>query len=218
MTKAIPARILIVEDEQIPALDLSQTLEELGYEVAAIASCASEGFESARIAEPDLVLMDINLPGGMDGVQAAAQMRSEFGIPVVFITAYDDPATLSRAKIAEPFSYLCKPFNARELHANIEITLYRHAMERERARMKAELEAALAEISNLRSILPICAKCKKIREDDGEWEPIEAYIQQRTGTRFSHSYCPDCQEAFLRELRSPSAAKASEGEDLRAGE
>lgn len=122
-------RIMIVEDERIVAKDLQFRLQGLGYEVAAMASEGHDAVAKASSSRPNLVLMDIRLENGMDGIQAAEQIRNELDIPVVFLTAYADQATLARAKITEPFGYILKPFEERELQSTIEIALYRHKAE-----------------------------------------------------------------------------------------
>jgi two-component system cell cycle sensor histidine kinase/response regulator CckA len=123
-------RIMIVEDERIVAKDLQFRLEGLGYQVAAMASDGQDAIRQAKTARPDLVLMDIRIEGEMDGIQTAEVIRNDFDLPVVFLTAYADEATLSRAKITEPFGYILKPFEERELQSTIEIALYRHKAER----------------------------------------------------------------------------------------
>ncbi|MFO7966193.1 MAG: response regulator [Archaeoglobaceae archaeon] len=123
------AKILIVEDESIVAMDISSMLENLGYTVSGIAGSGEEAIRSAGIREPDLVLMDIMLRGGVDGIEAAEYIRHNFQIPVVYLTAYSDNKTLERAKITEPYGYILKPFEERELHTCIEISLYKHRME-----------------------------------------------------------------------------------------
>lgn len=122
-------RIMIVEDERIVAKDLQFRLQGLGYQVAAMASEGHDAIDKAGSTRPNLVLMDIRLENGMDGIQAAEQIRNELDIPVVFLTAYADQATLARAKITEPFGYILKPFEERELQSTIEIALYRHKAE-----------------------------------------------------------------------------------------
>ncbi|MCX5908778.1 MAG: response regulator, partial [Deltaproteobacteria bacterium] len=107
-------KILVVEDEGIVAKDIEKTLRDLGYIVPALASSGEEAIEKALVTRPDLVLMDIVLLGKMDGVEAAEEIRTRLGIPVVYLTAHADAATLERAKITEPFGYLLKPFQERE--------------------------------------------------------------------------------------------------------
>ncbi len=122
-------RIMIVEDERIVAKDLQFRLQGLGYQVAAMASEGHDAIDKAASTRPNLVLMDIRLENGMDGIEAAERIRGELDIPVVFLTAYADQATLSRAKVSEPFGYILKPFEERELQSTIEIALYRHKAE-----------------------------------------------------------------------------------------
>jgi two-component system, cell cycle sensor histidine kinase and response regulator CckA len=123
------ARVLVVEDEAIVAMDISARLRALGYEVAGPASTGEEAIRAAVSSRPDLVLMDIMLRGGMDGVEAACRIREATGAPVVYLTAYADESTLRRAKIAEPLGYLLKPFEERELRTTIETALYKHRTE-----------------------------------------------------------------------------------------
>ena len=123
------AHILIVEDEHIVAKDIQQRLTALGYHIQAMASSGEEALKKAADSRPDLVLMDIRLRGAMDGVQTAAEMRRRFNIPVVYLTAYADNHTLQRAKVTQPFGYIHKPFEERELYTCIEVALYKHQME-----------------------------------------------------------------------------------------
>lgn len=128
--KGSKVRILVVEDETIVALDLQNSLTLLGYHVVGTASTGTAAISKALSTQPDLVLMDIILRGDMDGIQTAEEIHSQLSIPVIFLTACADEATLQRAKVTEPFGYMIKPFEDRELHSHIEIALYRHRMER----------------------------------------------------------------------------------------
>jgi two-component system CheB/CheR fusion protein len=121
--------ILIVEDENIVAKDIRRTLQSLGYEVPEAVATGEAALERAEQLRPDLVLMDIVLRGEMDGIQAAEIIRQRWETPVIYLTAHADPATLRRAKITEPFGYVLKPFEERDLHTTIEMALYKHAME-----------------------------------------------------------------------------------------
>jgi len=124
-------KILIVEDEIIVADYIRKILQYKGYSVPSIASSCENALKEIEDKNPDLVLMDIELKGGMDGIETAKIIHSRFNIPVVFLTADSDENFLEQAKITEPFEYIIKPFNERDLHANIEIALYKHKMERE---------------------------------------------------------------------------------------
>jgi diguanylate cyclase (GGDEF)-like protein/PAS domain S-box-containing protein len=124
------AKILIVEDESIVAEDIKSSLQNMGYDVPSIAPTGEEAVKKAREIRPDLVLMDIVLRGDMNGIEAAGKIISCCNIPVIYLTAYSDMDTLDRAKITEPFGYIVKPFNERELHSAIEIAFYKHRMEK----------------------------------------------------------------------------------------
>ncbi|MDD3654477.1 MAG: response regulator [Desulfotomaculaceae bacterium] len=124
------ARILIVEDEGIEALDIQQRLISMGYTAPDIVSTGEEAIKKAGETSPDLVLMDIMLPGEIDGVTAAEQIQSDLDIPFIYITAYADENTLQRAKLTEPYGYIVKPFRERELHITIDMALYKHKMKK----------------------------------------------------------------------------------------
>lgn len=124
------ATILIVEDEGILAIGLKKKLEKLGYKVSAIASSGKEAIELAAMCRPDLILMDIVLKGEMDGIVAADKILNTLKVPVIYLTAYSDEDTVKRAKVTEPFGYLVKPYDDRELQIAIEVALYKHAMEK----------------------------------------------------------------------------------------
>jgi len=124
------ARILIVEDEALIARGLACTLGDLGYVVAGVAHSAAQALRLAATSEPDLVLMDIRLPGGMDGIEAAAVLREAHNeVPVVFLSANTDSATMRRALTTCPGGYLSKPFDDRSVHTTIEVALSRHERE-----------------------------------------------------------------------------------------
>jgi CheY-like chemotaxis protein len=189
---AAPTRILVVEDERLVAQDLQRRLHRLGFTVCAIAASGPEAIAHAAQTQPDLILMDIVLHGPMDGIEAAAQIRAQADIPVIYLSAHADDATRQRAKATEPFGYLLKPFDTRVMQTTIEMALYKHSMEHERAHLLRHLQEALAHITTLRGLLPICAVCKKIRDDQGYWQQVEVYISQHSEAQFTHGICPDC--------------------------
>ncbi|HEY9835263.1 MAG TPA: ATP-binding protein [Stenomitos sp.] len=122
-------QILIVEDESIIALNLTENLKALGYEVVGIAVSGEKAVKKAVQLHPDLVLMDIRLKGKMDGIQAAQQIWERLQIPVIYVTGHSDQSTLERAKITSPFGYILKPVKERELSVAIEIALQRYGRE-----------------------------------------------------------------------------------------
>ena len=124
-------KIMIVEDEAVIALRLEQRLTEMGYEVIGTFHSGEAAVENARDFQPDIVLMDIMMPGDLDGIDAAKILREELDIPVIFLTAYSEDKIIERAKLAEPYGYLVKPIRDRELKATIEIALYKKKVEEE---------------------------------------------------------------------------------------
>ena len=123
-----PARgpsVLIVEDEQLVAIDLEGDLQRLGYEVLGVAASGEEACAKVSRAQPDLILMDVRLNGPMDGIEAAERIRQLCEVPIIFLTAYCDAVTLERAKLVEPYGYLVKPFVPSDLHAAIQMALYK---------------------------------------------------------------------------------------------
>ncbi|MEW6469238.1 MAG: response regulator [Bacteroidota bacterium] len=118
--------ILITEDESIVAKDIQHSLKKLGYNVIGICSTGEDAIATVEEKRPDLILMDIMLKGEMSGIDAADQIRARFNIPVIFLTAYADESTLSKAKVTEPYGYIIKPFKEIDLHTSIEMALYKH--------------------------------------------------------------------------------------------
>ena len=119
-------QVLIVEDERIVAEDIKTKLEYVGYAVTGIASSGEESIQKAEKLHPDLVLMDIVLEGKIDGIEAAEIIHSRLNIPVVYLTAHSDKKTWGRARVTEPFGFIIKPFETKDLFTTIEIALYRH--------------------------------------------------------------------------------------------
>ena len=145
MNARLPINLMLVEDERIVAFDLKRQLHSFGYKVSSVVASGEQAVERVSEAKPDLVLMDIHLEGRMDGIEAAAEIRSRHQIPVVFLTAYAEDDTLRRALGSRPFGYLVKPCEGRELHATIQMALARHedalAIERSEERLQLALDA-----------------------------------------------------------------------------
>jgi PAS domain S-box-containing protein len=125
-----PRSVLIVEDERIFAEDLQDSLTELGYDAFAIASSADEAVEQIAERCPDIVLMDIRIKGALDGIETAALLRKQFDVPVIYLSANTDRATLMRANTTQPYGYLLKPIKEAELLSALEVSLHRHQVER----------------------------------------------------------------------------------------
>ena len=194
-------KILIVEDEGIVAMEIKSELEAMGYAADTFGS-GEEALENIELSMPDLVLMDIRLPGKLDGTETAGRIREKHDIPVIYLTAHTDESTIEKAKATAPYSYMVKPFDMKELHIAIVIALYRCQVEKEKEQLTSELNEALSKAKQLSGMLPICSYCKKIRDDEGYWEQVEAYITKHSGALFSHGACPDCAEKALKEFEA----------------
>lgn len=139
-------RIMVVEDNATVAQDCRDSLESLGYRVTSVVASGEESIERVGVDKPDAVLMDIHLRDAMDGIEASEKIYTQFGIPVVFLSAYSDRELLMRVKHAGAFGYLVKPFNERELYATLEMAFYKVKAEAEREKMIQQLEARSAEL------------------------------------------------------------------------
>jgi DNA-binding LytR/AlgR family response regulator len=118
--------IFIVEDESIVAKDIQNSLTKLGYNVVGFANNGKDAIERITEVMPDLVLMDIMIKGNLTGIDVSEKIKEKTNIPVIFLTAYADEGTLSRAKITEPYGYILKPFKEIDLHSTIEMAIYKH--------------------------------------------------------------------------------------------
>lgn len=181
------AKILIVEDENIVAMHIKHKVEALGYQVTAITPSGEEAMEKVAELSPDLVLMDIVLKGEMDGIETAKKIRDAHDIPVVYLTAYSDENTLKRAKVAEPFGYLIKPFEDRELHSAIEVALYKHDMESKLKESEKWLSITLESIGDaviatdpdgkLKFINPVASQLTGWEHDSAIGRPLSKVFQ-----------------------------------------
>jgi DNA-binding NarL/FixJ family response regulator len=137
--------IMVVEDEAIIAIRLQERLTAMGYHIIGISYSGEEAMAQARRLRPDLILMDIMIPGKMDGIAVAKSVKTELDIPVIFLTAFSEDKIIDRAKQAEPYGYLVKPFQDRELKACVEVALYKKEMEKALKEAHDELELRVKE-------------------------------------------------------------------------
>ncbi len=175
--------ILIVDDNPQNIQVLGNIIENGDYELA-IATNGEDALDLLQVEKPDLVLLDIMMPE-MDGYEVCKKIKENKktkDIPVIFLTAKRELDDLIKAFNVGGVDYVTKPFNADELLA--------------RVKTHVELKKAREEIQTLRGIIPICASCKKIRDDKGFWNQVETYIANRTDVQFSHGMCPDCNEKY----------------------
>lgn len=183
--------VLIVDDDPLVSEMIRGVLEDLGYYIAGEASNGSEAVELTQRLHPDLILMDIEMPA-VNGIEAARQIFQICPTPVVMLTAYETPALVEEASTTGIGAYLIKPPRPRELERAITVTMARFNDMMILRRMNEELEAALARVKTLHGLLPICASCKKIRDDHGYWQQVEVFIRDHSEADFTHGLCPEC--------------------------
>ena len=170
-------QILVVEDEGIVSEDIRKSLQNLGYTVSAVASSGEEALKETEENLPDLVLMDIVLKGKLDGIETAAQIRSRYNIPVIYLTAYTDVKTLERAKMTEPLGYIVKPFDDRELRTAVEMALYKSKMENRLREREEWLSTILKSIGDAVIVTDEQGRVKfmnSVAESLTGWEETEA--------------------------------------------
>jgi len=187
--------ILIVDDVKENLKVLGTILRGKGYKILA----ANDGHKALETIEkilPDLILLDIMMPN-LNGIEVCKQLKASprtKDIPVIFLTAKTDSADVVKGLEAGALDYISKPFNHSELLARVNTHLeLKKAHDREKELVK-ELTEALSKVRQLRGLLPICAKCKKIRDDKGYWRRVEEYVSDHSEAQFSHSLCPTCVE------------------------
>jgi len=211
--------ILIVDDAPDNLLLLQAILKSAGHAAVLTAESAREAFRHLgmdgadgtleKSLEVDLILMDFMMPE-MDGREACRRIKAVErlrDIPIIMVTANTDPEDLQAAFAAGAMDYITKPLRKVELLARVTSALNlkhetdaRKSRERELAEKNRELAQTLQEVKVLRGFIPICASCKKIRDDKGYWQQIETYIQERSEALFSHSICKDCMKRLYPDL------------------
>lgn len=192
-------KILVAEDEYLVSEDIIRGLKAQGYVNIIEASDGEDAYEKTCSLKPDLILMDIRMPK-IDGIEAAQKIQECCPTPIIIITAYESPDSVIKAGDAGVSAFLTKPPQQDEIERAIVIAMARHADLMEVRRLNKELEQALVEVKRLQGILPICANCKKIRDDTGYWQQIEAYISDHSEAEFSHGICSDCAKKLYPEL------------------
>jgi len=211
--------VLIVEDERIVAKDLQQTLAGMGYDAFAIASSADEALARASARCPDVVLMDIRIKGQRDGVEAAEILRAQFDVPVVYLTAHADDATIERAMLTGPYGYLLKPVKAAELKSAIEVSVYRHAMEKRLREREKWFSTTLRSLSdavmtvdlggNVSFMNPIAEQLTGVQAASAIGRPAREIMQL---VHAEHTFSPlDQALAQGRTVHIPEAALAGPG-------
>ena len=186
-----PLKVLIVDDQDSIRELLQRQLEKIGHMVIGKASNGLQAIELTGSLQPDIVLMDIEMPK-MDGLQATKNIMDKYPRPIILLTSHEDPDMVRQASQSGAGAYLLKPPSAEEIERTMIIASARFADLMELRRLNSELKEALDSVKVLSGLLPICANCKSIRDDKGYWKAVEEYITDNTETHFSHSLCPAC--------------------------
>ncbi len=188
--------VLVVEDESIVSKDIQHSLKKLGYNVVGASATAERAIDMAKSENPDIVLMDIMLKGDMNGIEAAEEIRKSCAIPVIFLTAYADESTLSKAKITEPYGYILKPFKEIDLHTTIEMAIYKHSKEQEIVKQRDLLFSLVESRDNQQGYVFVKSNSKLVKlknEDIYYIEALKDYVVIHTlDTRYTiHSTMKD---------------------------
>lgn len=198
MTRKKALSVLLVEDDYLIRETIRSNLLEIGCEIVGTASDGMEAVEKTRSLRPDAVIMDLALPK-IDGLEASRRIMKHCPTAIIVLTAYESKDLIDEARAAGVGAYMVKPSNRAEIERALAIATARvgdiirlKKLNQELETRTRELEQSLAEIKSLKGILPICSHCKKIRDDEGYWKQLEAYIRDHTNAEFSHGICPDC--------------------------
>ncbi len=193
--------ILAVDDNPDNLRLLAEILNKHDYKLR-LAPNGERALATIRKEAPDLILLDIMMPV-MDGFEVCRQLKQDkatAGIPIIFISALDETSDKVRAFSLGGVDYITKPFRSEEVLARVKTHLTLRSLQLELENKNAELRKALDEIKTLRGFIPICASCKRIRNDDGYWEQIESYISHHSEAQFSHGCCEECARKLYPEI------------------
>ncbi len=212
MDANVQMTILAIDDDPVSLRFIEKLLGQGGYRNIRTCANAAEGFKAVENAPPDLILLDIIMPD-MDGYEFSRRIREKAStkdIPILVVTggAAEANEAIERSFQAGATDFITKPINTTEFFARIRSALSikqahdrlkkelsrRQQAEAEKENLILELKDALAKVKKLSGMLPICASCKKIRDDQGYWNQIENYIREHSDAEFSHSLCPECVE------------------------
>ena len=191
-------RILIAEDDTVVAMVLKTQLKLAGNSIVGHASNGREVVDLAMTTKPDVILMDIEMPE-VDGLEATRLIQEKCPCPVVLLSSHEESEFVERASAAGAEAYIIKPPSTKELQRTISIAMARFADRQALRQLNAEYQKALAQVKMLSGLLPICASCKKIRDDKGYWSAVEDFVSKHSQAQFSHGICPDCAQKLYPE-------------------
>ncbi|MCP4155790.1 MAG: response regulator [bacterium] len=181
-------KVLVVDDDEKFTIVLKSTLKKQGYEIV-VALSGKEALRVVKTEKPDLILLDVMMKE-LDGYAVCKSLKADTetqNIPIIFLTMKTAVNDIIKGFDSGGVDYITKPFNTAELQARVKTHI--------------ELKKAREELKLLRGILPICADCKKIRDDKGYWKQVEVYISENSDAVFTHSICPDCAQELYPDLQ-----------------
>ena len=187
-------KILIAEDDSVSRRVLAATLDKFGYEVVVAADGAEAWAVLQSVAAPPLAILDWMMPE-IDGVELCRRVRGLCAATppyLILLTAKGGKEDIVTGLDAGANDYLTKPFDRAELRARVQVGARVLELQGNLAARARELEAALSQVKQLQSLLPICSYCKKIRDEQNYWHRVESYIGEHAGVEFSHGICPAC--------------------------
>ncbi len=205
-------RILVVDDDANVARSTARLLQNAGHAIATAANGA-EALQTVQTFQPQLVLSDCNMPQ-MDGLELCRRIKEDPALAGVFVVLISGTFTLSDEQSAGLESgadgYIGRPIANRELAARVAAFARILRLDQALREKNAELEVALSKVKLLSGLLPICAGCKKIRDDQGYWSQVECYVQKHSEATFTHGLCPDCMGKYFPSLEDEPAADANQ--------
>lgn len=193
--------ILAVDDTHLSLKLLADTLTNAGYRVHPVDS-GERALVSAATSPPELILLDIVMPGlsGFEVLRLLKARDQTRDIPIIFLSALSETGQRVEGLQRGAVDFIAKPFEPEELLARVQVHLELRRLRVRLEQQAGELRAALAKMKTLGGLLPICAGCKKIRDDQGYWNQIENYIRDHSDAVFSHGLCPECGKKYFPEV------------------
>jgi len=214
----VPLPVLVADDEPVSRTVVSAMLKKAGYPVI-LANDGEQAWKKLDAADsPSLALLDWEMPGlqGPEVVERIRNRASQAPTYVILLTSRDSSADIVRGLRAGADDYVTKPANEDELVARVNVGARVVQLQIALADRVRSLEEALANVKALQTLLPMCAYCKSIRNDQNYWEKVETYFSQHSNVSFTHSYCPNCYERFVRpELEALEDARAAQDKQKR---
>ena len=185
-------RILLVDDDVLISIDVTELLQEAGHTVIGAARDGRQAIEMVKSLKPDMVFMDIEMPE-MNGLEAARQIREQCPVPIILLTAHEDAALVERGSRVGATAYLVKPPNLGEMTRTMTMAKARFDDLMLLELANNELKNSLRDIKVLRGLLPICNRCQRIRDDSGYWQRVKEYFMAHSNFQFTETICESCQ-------------------------